>query len=61
MKVSVGLGSCGIAAGALEVWDAVQKVVNKDGANIEIAVTGCIGMCHLEPLLDVIEDVGHVY
>ena len=51
MKLVFGEGSCGIAAGARKVRAAVEKL-NADGA-VEIGITGCIGMCYLEPIVDV--------
>ena len=51
MKIVVGEGSCGIAAGARKVRNALEAL-NK-GASVEIGVTGCIGMCYLEPIVDV--------
>lgn len=56
MRIQIGMGSCGIAAGALEVWEALQE--NPD---VEMTLTGCNGMCHQEPLMSVIEDDGVVY
>ena len=50
MKLVFGEGSCGIAAGARKVRAAVEKL-NADGA-VEIGITGCIGMCYLEPIVD---------
>ena len=51
MKLVFGEGSCGIAAGARKVRAAVEKL-NAEGA-VEIGITGCIGMCYLEPIVDV--------
>lgn len=51
MKVVVGAGSCGIAAGAQKVYDALEAF-NTDGA-FTLTVTGCIGMCFLEPIVDI--------
>ena len=51
MKLVFGEGSCGIAAGARKVRAAVEKL-NVDGT-AEIGITGCIGMCYLEPIVDV--------
>ena len=51
MKLVFGEGSCGIAAGARKVRTAVEKL-NADGA-VEIGIAGCIGMCYLEPIVDV--------
>lgn len=61
MKVQLGMGSCGIAAGALDVWDAIQEEIDHAGLDLQAAPTGCVGMCHHEPLLDFIEDDGTVY
>ncbi len=54
MKLVFGEGSCGIAAGARKVRAAVEKL-NAEGA-VEIGITGCIGMCYLEPIVDVYGD-----
>ena len=51
MKLVFGEGSCGIAAGARKVRAAVEKL-NTEGT-VEIGITGCIGMCYLEPIVDV--------
>ncbi|MGE5391645.1 MAG: NADH-ubiquinone oxidoreductase-F iron-sulfur binding region domain-containing protein [Deltaproteobacteria bacterium] len=61
MKLQLGMGSCGIAAGALDVWDALKTEIDQTGLELELSPTGCVGMCHHEPLLDVIEDDGTVY
>ena len=52
-KVIVGMGTCGIAAGAREILKKVMEEVNKRGIEVNITQTGCIGMCEKEPLLDV--------
>ncbi len=61
MKIRIGLGSCGIAAGGKKVKQALVSCVEEKGLNIEITSTGCIGMCFYEPLVDVIDDKGEVY
>ena len=58
MKLIIGKGSCGIAAGADKVSDAVLNYISERGLNISVSVTGCIGMCYLEPIVDVINDSG---
>lgn len=50
MKVAVGEGSCGIAAGALKAYDVLEQKLNSKN---ELTFTGCIGMCYLEPIVDV--------
>ena len=54
MKIVVGEGSCGIAAGAEKVRQALLKQ-DLNGAKLTIA--GCIGMCYLEPIVDIYEEI----
>lgn len=58
MKAVVGLGSCGIAAGAGKVYSALEKKVKSKNINISLVKTGCIGACYLEPIIDLIDDSG---
>ena len=58
MRIVVGKGSCGIAAGANKVSDSANEYIKEKGLNIEVGVTGCIGMCYLEPIVDVFADDG---
>ncbi len=51
MKIVVGQGSCGIAAGAGKVYNALESELR--GSGIDLGVTGCIGMCYLEPIVDI--------
>lgn len=54
-KVIIGMGTCGIAAGAREVMTTVLTELEKRGLkNVAVETTGCIGMCQKEPLLDII-------
>jgi len=50
-KIVVGQGSCGIAAGAGKVYAALEKEIA--GKNTTLGITGCIGMCYLEPIVDI--------
>ena len=54
-KITIGKGSCGIAAGAADIFDIL-----KQGAEqvLNVDATGCIGMCYLEPIVNVISDSG---
>lgn len=52
MKIIIGEGSCGIAAGAAKIYDYFAKHTKF----AELSITGCIGMCYLEPIVDVIEE-----
>ncbi len=49
MKVIIGLGSCGIASGGLKVKEAFETLVAAHPeAAVELAETGCMGMCYKE-------------
>lgn len=53
-KVVVGMATCGIAAGARPVLSALTDEVSRRGLKgIKIGQTGCIGVCRLEPLVEV--------
>lgn len=52
-KIVIGMGTCGIAAGAREILQAVLQEVEKRNLDVVVSQTGCIGMCEKEPLLDV--------
>lgn len=53
MKIVVGEGSCGIAAGAAKVYDKLASALDKSN---ELTITGCIGMCFLEPIVDIYDN-----
>lgn len=53
MRIVVGEGSCGIAAGAQKVRNALLEC---DLGNASVGITGCIGMCYLEPIVDIYND-----
>ncbi len=53
-RIVVGEGSCGIAAGAAKVYSAIESLIA--GSGISLKITGCIGMCYLEPIVDIYED-----
>ena len=56
IRVVVGLATCGIAAGARPVYDALLDELKKNNVqNISVAQTGCIGMCQFEPIVEVYE------
>ncbi|MDD2453076.1 (2Fe-2S) ferredoxin domain-containing protein [Aminivibrio sp.] len=55
VKIIIGMGTCGIAAGAREIMSAVlRELETRNLHNVAVETTGCIGMCQNEPLLDVI-------
>ncbi len=56
-RIVVGMATCGIAAGARQVMSTFENEIQKRSlSNIELTITGCIGVCRLEPLVDVIDD-----
>ncbi len=55
-RVVVGMATCGIAAGARPVLTQFVAEVNRRGLkNVTVSQTGCIGMCKLEPIVEVFE------
>lgn len=56
IRIVVGMATCGIAAGARPVLAAlVEEVGKRNLANVSVSQTGCIGMCRLEPIVEVYE------
>ena len=54
-RIVVGMATCGISAGADEVFEAIVDEVSKLGlSNVIVAKTGCIGVCRLEPIVEII-------
>ena len=53
-RIVVGMATCGIAAGARPVMLAFLDEVSKRGLlDVTVAQTGCIGMCRLEPIVEI--------
>ena len=60
VQVVVSMGSCGIAAGALDTFTAVEELIEREHlAKVTLSKTGCIGLCRDEPILQVITGEGH--
>jgi NADP-reducing hydrogenase subunit HndB len=56
IRVVVGMATCGIAAGARPVLEAlVDEVGRRQLKNVIVTQTGCIGVCRLEPIVEVFE------
>ncbi len=54
-RIVVGMATCGISAGADDVFEAIVDEVEKLGlSNVVVAKTGCIGVCRLEPIVEII-------
>ncbi|MBE6717276.1 MAG: NADH-quinone oxidoreductase subunit NuoF [Ruminococcaceae bacterium] len=54
MRVVIGEGSCGIAAGAAKVHSKLHELL--EGTDISVGIAGCIGMCFLEPIIDIYDE-----
>ncbi len=52
-RVVVGMATCGIAAGARPVLTALLEAASTEDLSCVITQTGCIGMCTLEPIVEV--------
>lgn len=54
-QIVIGMGTCGIAAGAKIVLDSFLKELdNHHLANVSVSQTGCMGLCYVEPTVEVI-------
>ena len=60
VKIVVGQGSCGLAAGAGAVYSALEAKFPA-GLDAELTITGCVGICYLEPIVDVYDEAGKLY
>lgn len=55
IKIIVGMGTCGINAGAREIMNTIIDEIEKRNLhNVAVTQTGCIGLCTNEPLVDVV-------
>ncbi len=53
-RILVGMGTCGIAAGAGDTLQAIQEVIETEKIkDVRIVETGCIGLCSNEPIVQV--------
>jgi NADP-reducing hydrogenase subunit HndB len=54
VKVTVHMGTCGIASGAKEVMDTLMSEIDQAGvSDVMITTSGCMGLCSREPLVTV--------
>ena len=58
MRVVVGQGSCGIATGAKKTAAEFERLIAENNLDVKVDVTGCVGTCYLEPIVDVYDDDG---
>lgn len=58
-RVVVGMATCGIAAGARPVLNTIVEEVATAKLPVTVLQTGCIGMCTLEPIVEVFDKENH--
>jgi NADP-reducing hydrogenase subunit HndB len=56
IQIIVGMGTCGIAAGAKQTFDAIVDSLQKHGIEDKVLIrqTGCMGLCYVEPTVEVV-------
>ena len=55
VQVIVGMGTCGIAAGARDAMKSILETIEKDSiSGVIVTQTGCIGLCEKEPIVQVV-------
>ena len=59
-RIVVGQGSCGLAAGAGAVYSALEAKMNL-APEATLGITGCVGICYLEPIVDVYDTEGQLH
>lgn len=59
-RIVVGLGTCGMAAGAQQVYDAMEAEIKNLGlTDVSLEATGCVGICQFEPVVEVYQPGGN--
>lgn len=55
-RIVVGMATCGIAAGARPVMNAfVEELAKRKLSDVSVTMTGCIGVCRLEPIVEIFD------
>ena len=58
VEIRVGLGTCGVASGGRDTHEAVCRALRRSGADVTVKAVGCNGMCHREPLVELVDAAG---
>lgn len=59
-RIVVGMATCGIAAGARPVMNSfMEELQKREIKNASVTMTGCVGVCRLEPIVEVIDSSGN--
>ncbi|MBE0480381.1 MAG: NADH-quinone oxidoreductase subunit NuoF [Dehalococcoidia bacterium] len=53
-RILIGTGTCGLAAGAAQVLEAIQSELAQNSVDADIINVGCIGLCYAEPLIEIV-------
>ena len=53
LKIIVGMGTCGIAAGARETLNTFVEEIAAKSINAQVTQTGCVGLCDREPIVEI--------
>ena len=51
--IKVSMATCGIAAGAKDIYTALQEIIDREKINVSLVQTGCMGYCYAEPTIEV--------
>ena len=54
-RILIGTATCGVAAGAESILDALHKALDAGNIEADIVPVGCIGLCYAEPLVEIIK------
>lgn len=55
IQIIVGMGTCGIAAGAKDTLEAfIEELEEQSLSNVKVTQTGCMGLCYVEPTVEVL-------
>jgi NADH-quinone oxidoreductase subunit F len=58
IEIRIGLGSCGIASGGAAVRAAIEAAAREAGPGAVVKTVGCNGLCHREPMVEVVNGKG---
>jgi NADH-quinone oxidoreductase subunit F len=60
-KVIVGMSTCGLSAGAQQVYDRLSELLGEHPGSFDLARTGCISMCYREPIVEIRENGNRIF
>ncbi len=62
IRITVHMGTCGIAAGAREVLSTImQELKNANVGSVSLQQSGCVGLCDQEPMITITNKEGDIY